>query len=670
MITSELISYIEKQISKNVPKNIIISNLLGAGWYRKDIDEGFLKFENRTKIVVPEIINNKIEIFNEELPMAKEEKPEVIEREEIPPVKIWVPRAVSVTQKEKTEVSVSSLELESPLIIQEKIIQKNLETQKELIPNLIPKKSYNSFDSISVPKKAVQNINNSNINNQLTKNSFVKNLPQGAMLSSFKSDSLLVNKEDEELIIPKKRKFFKWIIFGIVLVLAAGMIWFFANGDTNFSLIKKDPKVLLLNNSDILASLKAYKTETNIEISSPSFSDITYGLLSGEAVSSLDKDSLSINIKGLINKKDNDLISDTLITAKGSILEENVISNIKNNGVDLFISASSFNQMLKEDNTSLDFIKINEKEMNLIPTLFNNKIESKLNKINIYNILEKGLASYINNETMEEYNRLINNAEVIEKGQESIKGINTYHYSINIDKQLLKKLFDKIIENFISDISKEEKDNLNLILGSSTINSFDVWVGKEDNNIYQYSITADIPLSKIIGFEDSSIGDNKIGIKWETTYFDFDETNKIDIPENFILMTDFFNTIVEKRIKNDVISFGKLASTLYKKEGVYGKNSNPNGSCMNPVSGSLFSPLGHVKKASEEISSISLLMKKILGEENENAHCYSDQKAWSFTFPILTDYSEKTEEIKYNFCVDSTGSNKELINPPVGVVCK
>lgn len=670
MITSELTSYIEKQISKNVPKNIIIFNLLGAGWYRKDIDEGFLKIEDDVKMVSSEAINKSIEIFNKELPKAEEIKPKIIEKEEIPPAKVWIPRTVPVVQKEKTEVSVSSLEIESPTIEQEKISQVNFDKKEEFIPTLIPKNSFNSFDSISVPKKIIQNTKNLNTSNQFHKNSLINNLPKAAMLSSFKSDLLSVNQEGPELVEPKNKKILKWIIFSIVIFIAAGMIWFFANGDTTFSLIKKDPKVLLLNNSKALASLEAYKTETNIEISSPSFSNITYGLLNGEAVQSLDKDTLIINIFGKINKKNNHPISDMLINTKGSILEDYITSNIKNDGFDLFISTSSFNQILKKDNSSSDFIKINEKEITLIPRLFNEGVESKLNKINIYSILSNGLASYLNSETIEEYNKLINDAEIIEKGQENIKGIDTYHYSINVDKQLLKKLLDKIVDNFISNIAKEEKDNLNLILGSSTINSFDVWVGKDDNNIYQYSVMADIPLSKIIGFEDASIGDNKINFKWKTTYFDFDKDNEINIPENSISMTDFFNTAREKRIKDDVISFGKLASALYKKQGMYGKNSNLNGSCMDPVLGSLFSPVGHAKKTSEEISLISLLMNKILREENENAHCYSDQKAWSFTFPILTDYSKETKEIKYNFCIDSTGSNKELINPPTGVVCK
>ncbi len=670
MITSELISYINKQISKDVPKNTIISNLLGAGWHRADIDEGFLTLENNEKIISSESQNKEIEIFKAELPKADELKPEIIEKKDTNPSNVWVPRAVPVKQVEKNEVSVSNLELENPIIKQEKTNQENFEKKEEFIPTLIPKKPLNSFDSISVPKKTIQDTKNSNIDNQPPKKSLVNNLPQGAMLSSFKSDLLLVNQESPELVKPNKKKFLKWIIFILVLLLAAGMIWFFANGDTNFSLIKKDPKVLLLSNSKTLSSLEAYKTETNIEISSPSFSNITYGLLSGEAVQSLDKDTLIINILGKINRKDNHSISDTLINAKGSVLEDYITSNIKNDGSDLFVSASSFNQMLKEDNSSSDFIKINEKEITLIPRLFNAEVESKLNKINTYSILSNGLASYINSETIGEYNLLINDDEIIEKGQENIKGIDTYHYSINVDKQLLKKLLDKIVDNFISNISKDEKDNLNLILSSSTINSFDVWVGKDDNNIYQYSVMADIPLSKIIGFEDASIGDNKINFKWKTTYFDFDKENEIVIPENSILMTDFFNTVMEKRIKDDVISFGKLASSLYKKQGTYGKSSNLNGSCMDPVSGSLFSPLGHAKKTSEEISSISLLMKKILGEENENAHCYSNQKAWSFTFPILTDYSKEKGEIKYNFCIDSTGINKELINPPTGLICK
>ena len=680
MITTELVDYIKKQFSKSISGDVIISKLISAGWHKEDIDEGFLIIENESKKAISELPeketsvikekNTEVEIFKEELPVSLVEEPKIIEKEIIDTPKIWTPMAVPVVEEKRIEIPKVNLEPENTIKIPEVINPKYFDTKTELIPTLKPKRVFNSFDSIVAPKKEIKAVNNSNAKNQPTKNSLVKNLPQSAMLSSYPTDSLSVNRENEELSKPKKRKFFKWAIFILIFLLAAGMVWFFANGETNFSLIKKDPKVLLLNSSKNLSTLKAYKTETSIHITLPSFFNITSGLVSGEAVESLDKDSFLINILGIMNKDKNDITSDTFITAKSSILEDYIISTIKENGPDLFISASSFNQVLNEKNSPSDFIKIKKNEVNLIPLLFKSEIQSKLNKINLYKILSNGMASYINSETLIEYNDLINQAEITEKGQGNIKGMDAYHYSISLDKKLLKKFFDKIIENYTSDLSKEEKENLNLILGSSTLNSFEIWIGKGDNNIYQYLIDLDTPLSKIIGFEDASIGDKKINFIWKTTYFDFDKINNISIPEDSISMSDFFNVIAEEKVKEDVISFEKLASALYKKERVYGKNSNKSGSCMNPVSGSIFSPVGHPKNVNTQISFISLLLKKILGDKNENAHCYSDPKAWSFTVPILNDYTKNVEEIKYNFCADSTGLKKELIEAPTGVVCK
>ena len=45
MINSDLISYIKKQIDNNLSKDLIISKLIGVGWHREDIDEGFSTIE-------------------------------------------------------------------------------------------------------------------------------------------------------------------------------------------------------------------------------------------------------------------------------------------------------------------------------------------------------------------------------------------------------------------------------------------------------------------------------------------------------------------------------------------------------------------------------------------------------------------------------------------------
>lgn len=702
MITQELISYIQKQTIKNTPKDLIIVNLLKAGWHKEDIDEGFLIIEKKQK-------NNEIEIFNKELPKGQESKTEIISDKTVETPRVWVPMGMPIKEAEKVEISNLDLndELNEPSEKVEIINPKYFDVKEELIPTLIPKTQTNSPEiilpetkitspealsskvengspevgltkkEISTPSvvlpKTESSLSVDNLNSSAKKNSLAKNLPQSAMLSSYKSDLLLVDRTEEELSQPKNRKILKWIIFVSILILAASLFWYFANGDTNFSFIKKDPKILLLNNSKNLSSLKSYKTETRIEISSPSFSDITYGLISGEAVSSANKDFLMVDMSGIVNHKDGKLLSDVAIVAKGSILENNIFSNIKNDGTSLFISNSSFDQVLKDGNLYPGFIQMNKDQMNSMVSLFPQKIESKLKKIDIYTILSGGMASYIDGENLVEYNELINKADIIEKGEEDIKGIKTYHYSISANTELFKKLIDKISTNLTQNFSEEDVSNLESIFGSSTINSFDVWVGKGDSNIYQYSFSIDIPLSKIIGFEDASIGDNKINIVWKTIYYDFDIANNIIIPEDFISATDFSNLIKETRVKNEIIFFEKLASSLLKKEGVYGKNSNTNGDCINPVSGSLYSPLGHTKKAVEEISSISLFINKMLAENDNIGFCFSNSKEWSLSVPVFNNYNEvlsDNEKIKYYFCVDSTGSNKELISPQTGVICK
>jgi len=675
MTTSGLISFIRKQIQNNVSKDLIISKLIGVGWRREDIDEGFLSIDRyREQPVEDNIIEvkkelPKIEVFNiedkkVELPIIETPKIE-IPKMEVPkieiPLKVWAPMSVPIKEIVSKDILVSQLEPEIKKEETTKIEIQNLELppekpvsneNKEILPTLTPKAVFNSFNSI-------------------------KGLSKIPMLSSYRSDLLSVSKEKEEIVKKKNYKIIKWIIFALIICTIAFFIWVFASGyinikNLNIPFIKKDPKVLLLNNSKVLSSLKSYKTETNIEISSPSFANITSGLITGEAISSLDKDSISINTLGSINKNEQGLLSDNFVTIKSSVLQDYITTDIKNNGSDLFISVPDLSQIIKENVPEPSVVKINEQQFDLILPLFFPNIELALRKINIYKILSSGIPSYINNETLNAYEELINSVEIIGKGQENIKGIDTYHYSINADRQLAKNLLSKISDNFVVNLLEGDKEKLIQILGSVMIDSFEVWIGKGDNNIYQFNVVLDIPLSKIIGFEDKSIGDNQINIAWKTTYYDFDVNNNLSIPDTSTSVTDFVYSIKKEKIKNDVSSFKQLADDLFKVEKSYGKKSNSSGSCMNPTSGSLFSPTEHTKSAVTAVSSLSELLNKILKTTGDAGFCYSTTKAWSFTIPISDNYDSASipaEGFTSFFCVDSTGSMQDLITPPTGVVC-
>lgn len=667
MTTSELIYYIKKQIAKNVPKDLIVSKLINVGWHMEDIDEGFSKVES-------------------ESPKAEIIKPEVkIEPQKNENSKAWVPHNLPILERQSVAIEEQELELPAQKVNKpesDKTSYNSTETPKqkeEFIPTLIPKVVINSFGSVDKDNfgKKEETIKP----NEPPKDYSIRDLPRSAMLSSYKSDlmSVVKNREKEETIKPKRKKSFKWIIIILIIIgLIAGVFWVYKSGyinvkSLNFSFIKKEPKSLILNNSKVLASLKSYKTETNIEISFPSFANISAGLISGEEVSGDDKDTISINTLGVIDQNDGSSLSDNFVTIKSSLLQDYITTDIKNNGFDLFVSVPDLSEIVGEDAPESSVVKIKEDQFALIPPLFSAKTEAQFKKLNLYKILSTGIPSYVNNEALNTYNELVNSVEIIEKGQEKIKEIDTYRYSINADRQSAKSLLNEISNNLTLNLSSQDKDQLAIILGAVKINSFDVWIGKKDSNVYQYNIVLEVPLSKIIGFEDKSIGDNKIIFDLKTTYYDFDIPNNIFIPDIFIPAEDFVRDIKELKIRNDVSSFSQLAKSLFNAEGSYGKKPNSSGSCMNPTAGSLFSPTGHVKGAVDAVSSLSGLLNGILKTTGGVGYCYSTTKAWSFTIPISDNYDlspEPTKEYGTFLCIDNTGASLDISASPAGVICK
>jgi hypothetical protein len=734
MTTSELISYIKKQMNNGLSKELIESKLIGAGWRKEDVVEGFQSIEQKSKKdeyrePVIEIkqprqekkVDNIVDSVIEKSDYSKEEdgneeakkvpvleiKPESNSETEIEEYKVeipereapkvWVPRMAPIIKEEVkkeevknevieekkevemgTKIAINKIEIkkEEPKKIED--INKKPELEKaqnimmgdEFIPTLVPKPK---MDPLSQPKT-------DQLIEKLEQKDFgIKDLSKIAMLSSYSKDLMSVNKaEVKKKVVRNNIKIIKLLIVIIPIVIVLGSLsWALASGKLNLSkinipFIKKDPKVLILNYSSVLLSLGSYKTETNIEITSPSFASISSGLISGEAASLPDKDNISINVLGSVNKKEAELLADSFITVKGSILPSYITSDIKNDGKDLYISIPDLSKVVKQKTPEVSIVKINEEQFSLVPAIFSEKIEASLKKINLYKLLSGGVSSHINIDILNSFDELISSVEVIEKGGENIKGIDTYHYSINVDRQLSKKLLTKVSENFTLNLSDFDKNNLTEILGATTINSLEVWIGKGDNNIYQYNVILDIPLSKIVGFEDKSIGNNPVVINWKTTYYDFNTPNSIFIPDTFIQAVDFIKTTKQLKLKNDVSSLGILSTVLFNIEKGYGVKSNGNGSCMNPTSGSLFSPTGHNKNSTIAISSISTLLNNIFKTTNGSGYCYSNPKAWSFTVPIADSYEFPegvVPEYKNFFCVDSIGFEGEITSSPKGTMC-
>lgn len=557
--------------------------------------------------------------------------------------------------------------------------QPGLLQRQEMGPNFIPKKGVDSVgpvNSNTTPNPSVP---------ESSKNQNFDNISKVAMLSSFHEDLARVNQNsaitpNAPLLKKKKKRTKTFLIVLLVLSLLGAGAWAYTNDMFNInisleslgiSFIKKSPKELLLNYSNILSSLNSYKSETDIKIISPSLANISRGLLSGEAVVSPEKDSISINSIGTISKNSGDLVSDSFITIEGTILEDYINTDIKDDGTNLYVTIPNLENIVKDFIIKPSVVKINQEELSSFYSLFNPELEKIARKINLYKVLSKSIPSYIDEKVLLAYNNLVTNIEVVEKGEENIKGINTYRYSITTDRQAVKNLLTLVAGGVTQDLSEEEQQRLDEIWSSIDISLFDVWVGKGDNNIYQYNIVANVPLSKILGFGDKSIGDNKISVSWKTTYYDFEVANYIQTPDDFVIFLDYFNEMKKEKIKKELNYFVELASGLKKGINNYGAKSNTGGSCMSPVSGSLFSPTGHPKSASNQISLISELLNEVMSETKNNGDCYSTSKDWAFAVPLSDNYLNQDEGNNFSkyYCIDSTGNRLETDKKLSGIIC-
>ncbi|MEI6660437.1 MAG: hypothetical protein WCK91_03390, partial [bacterium] len=144
-----------------------------------------------------------------------------------------------------------------------------------------------------------------------------------------------------------KHSFMKWIIIFLIIGALAGVAYGALSGRIkilNFSFIKDDPKALLLKMPATLSLISAYKTDTDVTLSSPLFASITNGLVSGEKVESKSVDSVSFHIAGLVNQGVAPL-SEYKVTMKSSILKNSMDFDYKSNSVSAFVSIPDMSEL-------------------------------------------------------------------------------------------------------------------------------------------------------------------------------------------------------------------------------------------------------------------------------------------------------------------------------------
>ena len=720
MVTPDLIEYIKIQLNKNITKDLVVSSLLGVGWRMEDIEEGFLQIEP-VEIIQPKVeeekeIKKNVDIYREppdgtELPIKKEEvknspkssldllkvwvptsiKPVIIEepkveevkKEEIKIEKVEEVKEIKIEEIKKQEPEIKREPAKEAIVDSKEVEVFNLELEgkvKETIPVIKPitgmvipqKKEEPKIIPTSFIPPLASKISTTPIPTAIPTNAMPDIVSKNAMLASYSKDILSATVKEEKSKTPPSSK--KWIlklgILLIVLSLVGGMVFAFVEGyiklpwsKLSFLVVKKDPKIMILNAPSTISNLKSYKVDTSISISSPSLSNITTGLSSGEVVNSKEEDSISINAKGLVNHVADKTVFDYIFNLKSSLLENEIISNWKSDGQNLSIGVPDLTQILGGEAPVPTTVSLNRNQLGLIVPELSGKMQELIKKVDIYNILSSEVPPYVKGETFAILKEFIGTLEYVNKGKESIHGIETYHYEVTATRPATKKFLSSLVGLFSLQFTDDEKKNLDEALGASSISSFEVWVGQNDDNLYQFKFTLNTPLSRVLWLNDSGIAGGEVKLDWISTYYDLNIPNNVVIPsDQTINMEQFINNIKDIKIKNIISSF-KSDTTIFKNAvGSYGKKINTEGSCTNPLSESLFSPLGHIKGADTAVSSISSSMSSLLLLTKGEGYCFSTSKAWALSVPLNT--------IPLSFyCTDSEGITTTLLLPITGTVC-
>ena len=494
--------------------------------------------------------------------------------------------------------------------------------------------------------------------------------PKSAMLSSYSGDILRAAKKEEiEVVASRKRKsFLKLGIFIVILVLIALMVFSFIEGYIkipgfkSFLVVKKDPKTTLLSTPLNIALLKSYKTETNIKISSPSLSNITTGLSSGDVVTSTDRDSVSFNIKGLVNQSEGKMISDYNLNFNSSIIKSEINTDLKYDGNNLYLNIPDLSKVLGSDAPKATTVLTTRDQLGSLENEFSPDIKTLMKKVDIYDVSSKGVPPYVANESASIFKDFINTFEYVDKGEASVHGIATSHYEIITTRDSKKKILSSLTNLFAPELNTSDKNNLDGILGASSISSFQVWTGKNDDHLYKVQFTLKVPLSKLLNINDSGIAGGEVNLDWDTTFYDLDIPNDISIPKGEVDMDGFIKNIENIKIKNIVSSFGSQSIIFKNAVGSYGKQSNLTGSCTAPIAGSIFSPAGHPKGADTAVSSISAIMNSLLLITKGEGSCYSNSNAWALAAPL-------SAQVSSYYCTDSKNNTTIVDYPIKGTSC-
>lgn len=659
MVTPELAEFIRIELERNISPEVISEKLISAGWTASDIAEAL------TQAKVPVVSK----------PTTTTSPQAVIEK---PKTQTFDPYKESVnTEPTVAKAPTSTFTYKVPKTKPITVIQTKPEIRTEIKPVAVPE-----ADLPLMPKLKVKPLGE--MQNQLT------NIPIQPIKYQTPPPTLeQYQNKLEQIVIPaavgavapsvtkaipyqKPHHFlhtFLVIIF-IIFILGAGVFSYtkgYIKLPFEVSFLKKDPHQILANIPSAMDSQTSFKADLEVKATFPKLTRIIDMLSNWGETPSTDTDSVNIH-STLAYIKDGANLKKTDVTFNGTstTLNTPINFNLRTQNDVAYVQLLS-GQSLLPDGIVIpsDWISLNKSDIDSVYVL------AKGNYHSIPSIENKdAILHFISSINWGEAFKFIpvGSGTIIKDNQnEKIAGVDTYHYSISVDGKMMKDFVHSLTLSYGFKISDSDWVKVDQIISSVSVNTFDVWVGVNDNLLYKTNIVLTVPLSKVLSFEDKNLSEHNLKLEFVNNYHDFNLPITINVPEVSLPVIQVEDTInksmKDAAIKNTIQMLAQSFSDLHTKEGSYGFKSNTLGSCANPTVGSLFSPTGQFKSAAEPVATIAKNIIDFMALSNNQALCYSTPYLWAISVPKVSDPT------KY-ICADNSGVLIETSNLLSGVACK
>ncbi len=609
MTTNELIAYIKNQLGKNIPKEVIISRLANAGWRSADIAEGM------TMAQVGTSTSDKYR----ESPLA------AVEPEAVRPNPVTVP-----VNPPQTFIQPSTAPAPAP----------------ELWPKLAPK-----IAPVPIVVPPVVALAPAPLPNTLA-----SGVSKDALMASYKRDMEGALKANEKTVKGKRSSILKWIIILIVILgLGFGAVFAYTHNILGISsaiqlpesiIPKNDPKVAILAGK-FVESNTSWKADTDISISFPSLSTpATADSVSAHAVTAVSADAI------------NPPSFDSNITMSSSLLKNPVTTRLIYSGGTSYVTVPDLSGMLGVLAPAQKTVAVPPEGVGMALSLIPENIGERIPFVLQSSLVSNGISSSQKTEFLAALKALVTGSTATEANTEITSGQQTAHYLLTPTLESTKQFLSFLVSASGFLLSDGEQSNAQKLIDSATIDTFELWMGKDDNVLYRYSFVVSTRLPQIADSEN-----NKITLGVRTNYYDIGVPVTVTAPTGATELADFMKEITDLKIKNMLQHFATAATLLKATDGGYGKKSNSSGSCINATAGSLFSQTGHAEASAEPVGTIADTLENLLAYTNGMGSCYSTTSAWAISVPLATSPTMV-------FCTDSVNASKMIAGPLKGTVCK